>query len=70
MMAVWLISYFLIGAFAFFIFHRYIRDGHDDVGDHVVGFIILFIWPFAAVVFAIVAGVMGIVSLGNRIKGE
>lgn len=64
-----IIVYFLTGASAFFIFHRYIRDGNDDAGDHFVGFIILFMWPLAAFCIGVAAAFMGITWLGDKIRG-
>ncbi|UKL14862.1 hypothetical protein [Erwinia phage Gungnir39] len=68
-MIVFAIVYFLIGASAFFIFHRYIRGGEYDVDDHFIGLIIFFMWPLAAFCSGVAAAFMGIAWLGDKIKG-
>lgn len=69
MIAAWIISYFLVGAVFFFIFHRFIRDGYDNDED-AIGVIILFLWPAGLIALAIVVTVKEVVAIGRRIKGE
>jgi len=68
-MIVFAIVYYLIGASAFFIFHRYIRGGEYDWEDHFIGLIFFFLWPVAALGLGVAAAFMGIAWLGDKIKG-